>query len=69
MRKCWETKLWDEGFLFHGLSYGFVINTNEENLEFFGCFFRLMTFLVHYLTFNHLNSFITQGAATYEFTG
>ena len=29
VKKCWETKQWDECFLFYGLSCGFVNNTNK----------------------------------------
>ena len=29
VKKCWETKQWDECFLFHGFSCGFVSDTNE----------------------------------------
>ena len=53
VNKCLETKQWDhldECVLFHGFKFscGFVNDTNEQRLEFFGCLqvIRSMTFII-----------------------
>ena len=68
VKKCWETKQWDECFLFHGLSCGFVNCTNELNLDFFGCFFRLMTFIIWPSSHRTIRTWIPT-SVIYEFSG